>query len=106
MRLLLRSGLTATGGPHDEATQQATGKPTCSPVQVLTNPYPGASDTCMALSGLIGLIGLIGFIVGTAGIMLGSKGQRGWDTWSRQQRVVCSIGFLLVIAGLAIVRPA
>lgn len=52
------------------------------------------------------LLGMIAFIVGVAGIMVGSKLQRGWDNWSRRQRIVCSLSFLLVIAGLAISRPA
>lgn len=48
------------------------------------------------------LLGLIGFTAGMVAILVGSKGQRGWDTWSHQQRIVCSLGFVLVIAGLAI----
>jgi hypothetical protein len=48
------------------------------------------------------LLGVIGFTVGMVGILVGSKGQRGWDTWSRQQRIVCSLSFVFVIAGLAI----
>ncbi|MEU3321536.1 hypothetical protein AB0935_30605 [Streptomyces sp. NPDC007027] len=48
------------------------------------------------------LLGLIGFTAGMVAILVGSKGQRGWDMWSRQQRIVCSLGFVLVIAGLAI----
>ncbi|MFD7865425.1 hypothetical protein [Streptomyces sp. NPDC057682] len=52
------------------------------------------------------LLGLIGFVVGMVGIMVGSKGQRGWDTWSRQQRIVCSLSFVLVVAGLAVAQSA
>ncbi|ATZ22241.1 hypothetical protein SLAV_01560 [Streptomyces lavendulae subsp. lavendulae] len=52
------------------------------------------------------VLGFIVFTVGVVGIMVGSKLERGWDMWSRQQRIVCSLSFVLVIAGLATSRPA
>ncbi|MFI8255990.1 hypothetical protein [Streptomyces filamentosus] len=50
--------------------------------------------------------GLGVFTVGMIAILAGSKGRRGWDVWSRRQRVVCSAGFVLVLAGLALMGPA
>jgi hypothetical protein len=48
------------------------------------------------------VIGLTIFFVGMIGVAIGSKGQRGWDLWSRRQKIICTVSFVLVIAGLAL----
>ncbi|GAA2774705.1 hypothetical protein GCM10010493_83860 [Streptomyces lavendulae subsp. grasserius] len=52
------------------------------------------------------VLGFIIFTVGAVGITVGSRLERGWDMWSRRQRIVCSLSFVLVLAGLATSRPA
>jgi hypothetical protein len=48
------------------------------------------------------VIGIAIFAVGALGIAVGSKGQQGWDWWTRRQRIICTVSFALVIAGLAL----
>jgi hypothetical protein len=48
------------------------------------------------------VIGMGVFFVGVIGMLVGSKGQRGWDLWSRRQKIICMVSFVLVIAGLAL----
>ncbi|MDH6441308.1 UNVERIFIED_CONTAM: hypothetical protein RKD50_004976 [Streptomyces canus] len=48
------------------------------------------------------MIGMGVFFVGMIGMLVGSKGQRGWDLWSRRQKIICTVSFVLVIAGLAL----
>jgi hypothetical protein len=49
-----------------------------------------------------GVIGIAVFAVGMLGIAVGSKGQRGWDRWSRRQRLICVVSLALVLVGLAL----
>ena len=49
-----------------------------------------------------GVIGIAIFAVGMLGVAVGSKGQRDWDRWSRRQRIICTVSFVLVIVGLAL----
>jgi hypothetical protein len=45
---------------------------------------------------------MIVFFLGAVGVVAGSRGQRGWDLWTGRQKVVCSLAFAMVMAGLAL----
>lgn len=46
--------------------------------------------------------GFVVFVVGLVGMAVGSKGQRGWDTWTGRQKVICSVAFVMVLVGLVL----
>ncbi|GAA2744772.1 hypothetical protein [Kitasatospora cinereorecta] len=47
-----------------------------------------------------GYIGLAVFAAGLIGLGVGSRLQKGWENWNRNQRVVCSISLVVALAGL------
>ncbi|MCF3184981.1 hypothetical protein IPZ70_34360 [Streptomyces polychromogenes] len=42
------------------------------------------------------------FALGTVGIMVGSRCERGWDRWNRTQRIICSVSAAVAFAGLIV----
>ncbi|MEW1638336.1 hypothetical protein AB0469_30315 [Streptomyces sp. NPDC093801] len=43
------------------------------------------------------------FVLGSVGILVGGRGERGWDRWNRNQRIVCSVSGVLALAGLFVI---
>ncbi|MFE2143479.1 hypothetical protein ACFXA3_17355 [Streptomyces sp. NPDC059456] len=47
-------------------------------------------------------IGMGLFILGMVGLLIGSRGERGWGNWDRRQRIICSVSLVVAFTGLAL----
>ncbi|MEU9134287.1 hypothetical protein AB0D08_40550 [Kitasatospora sp. NPDC048540] len=48
------------------------------------------------------LIGFLVFLSGAVGLLVASKGVRGWDNWSRRQRIGAAVSGVLILVGLIV----
>ncbi len=61
-----------------------------------------ADDSGLFGLGVRGTVGLGLFALGTVGIMVGSRCERGWDRWNRTQQIICSVSAAVAFAGLIV----